>query len=80
MSAPESNRLVWTAPAVSTLFNGLPMTRFEQYDELDMVMRITKASDGSMMTCAADTNCNVKYSWDWTPIMFHMVPAIVYPG
>ena len=55
------------------------MTNFEQYTELDMYLEVTK-SDGTKMSCSGASNCSIKYTWQYTPIIYHMVPAIVYPG
>jgi hypothetical protein len=32
------------------------------------------------LTCRRYDNCKVEYSWQYTPIISYLVPAIVYPG
>ena len=80
MSAPGSNRLVQTTPAVNTFFNGTPLSDFEAFSTVDMTLEVTKSTDGSVMTCASANNCLVRYSWDYTPIISYVVPQIIFPG
>ena len=33
------------------------------------------------LTCqSCSICCKVTYSWDWTPVLHYMIPAMVYPG
>ena len=81
MSAPVNNRLVYTTPAINTLFAGTtPMSDFESYDKVVMNLSVTTSVLGLELTCGAANNCKVKYEWNYTPIIYHMIPSMVYPG
>ena len=42
MSAPVNNRLVYTTPAINTLFAGTtPMSAFESFDKVVMNLSVT---------------------------------------
>ena len=75
------NRLVYTTPSITSLFNGLSMSSFESYDLISMYVHVTPASTGIPLTCSdRNHNCRVKYGWNYTPIIYHMIPSTVYPG
>ena len=80
MSAPVANRLVYTTPAISTIFNGTPLSAFESVDKVTMNLSVTTLAMGNVLTCSSLSKCNVVYSWSYTPIIYYMVPAMVYPG
>lgn len=80
MSATDSNRIVQTAPSISSFFNGTPLSDFEDFSQVDMTLELTKTSDGSVMACENSGHCLVRYTWDYTPIIHYVVPQIIYPG
>ena len=80
MSAPLMNRLIYTAPDISTLFNGTPMSTFESLNEVQMHLEVRVPETGVVLACQRADRCRVRYRWDYTPVIHHMVPAIVYPG
>ena len=81
MSAPVNNRLVYTTPAINSLFAGsTPMSSFEGYDKVVMNLSVTTTVLGLQLTCRSSNNCKVKYDWDYTPIIYYMIPSMVYPG
>ena len=80
MSATDSNRLVQTAPSITSFFNGTPLSDFEQFSTVDMTLDVTRVSDGSVMACGNAANCLVRYSWDYTPVISYVVPQIIYPS
>jgi hypothetical protein len=74
------NRLVYTAPDISTLFNGTPMTAFKSMNELNMYLEVVTPEFGQVLGCRDTSRCRVRYAWSYTPVIYYMVPAIVYPG
>ena len=78
MSAPVSNRLVYTTPSISDLFNGTPLSSFEYLSNVDMSLSVMATSTETEFTCGS--NCRVRYTWDYTPIIHYLVPAVVYPS
>ena len=83
MSAPVNNRLVYTTPAISTLFaGGMSLDSFESLDKVEMNLSVKTTVYAEQLTCAegADSSCKVTYDWDYTPIIYYLIPSIVYPG
>jgi hypothetical protein len=81
LSAPVNNRLVYTTPAINTFFAGnTPLSSFQQFDKVEMSLSVTTTVLGNELTCTAANHCKVKYDWDFTPIIYYMIPSIVYPG
>lgn len=81
MSAPVNNRLVYTTPAINTLFaGGMSMASFESFDKVEMNLSAKTTLYGQQLTCDNTDNCKVFYDWDFTPIIYYLVPSIVYPG
>ena len=80
MSAPEQNRLVSTTPSITSFFNHLTLSDFEQFDSIVMELQVTSTMTDNELTCSVPAKCNVIYSWDYTPVIYYMVPAMVYPG
>ena len=76
-----NNRLVYTTPAINTFFAGnTPLSSFKQFDKIEMSLSVTTTVEGNELTCTAANHCKVKYDWDFTPIIYYMIPSIVYPG
>ena len=80
MSAPTSNRLVYTTPSISSIFNGRAYSDFEGFDEINMTLEVTTTTMGETLACGNASNCAVKYSWGYTPVIHYVIPSIVYPG
>jgi hypothetical protein len=78
MSSPANNRLVYTTPSISALFNDIPLSNFESFSTITMNLAVVPASSEKALTCAG--NCNVIYDWGYTPIVRYMIPSIVFPG
>lgn len=77
-SAPRQNRLTYSAPSISTLFN-LPEDNFRSFSSVKMNLEVKPGFlGGTSLGC--DSNCDVYYSWDYTPQIKYMVPSKVYPG
>ena len=44
-------------------------------------MSLEVSTSEKTLSCQSCANCcSVTYSWDYTPILHYMVPAMVYPG
>ena len=76
MSAPSSNRLVFKTPSLSSLVNA-PLSDFESIAQVNFITTVQTES-GKSLTCG--NNCRIRYSWDYTPIIYWLTPAVVYPG
>ena len=61
MSAPTMNRLVYTAPDISTLFNGTPMSAFESLHEVQMYLEVRTPETGVVLACQKRDRCRVRY-------------------
>ena len=80
-SAPGNNRLVYTTPAINTLFaGGMPLSSFESLDNVKMHLSVKTSVYDHHLTCAQKHRCKVNYSWEYTPIFHYLVPSMVYPG
>lgn len=42
-------------------------------------MEVDTKVDENTLSCSG-TNCNVNYRWDYTPIVYYVTPAVVFPG
>ena len=80
MSAPINNRLVYTTPAITSLFNNTPLSDFANLSSVTMALSVTTAAMGTRLTCNNPNNCKVRYDWGYTPVIHYMIPAIIYPG
>ena len=56
------------------------MSSFEHLDKVEMNLSVTTTVAGNRLTCSHANHCKVKYEWDFTPIIYYMIPSIVYPG
>ena len=64
------NRLVYTTPSISTLFNGVPISSFDSFAQIDMFLKVQPASSGIVEECAGNPNkCRVRYSQSYTPVI-----------
>lgn len=45
-----------------------------------MIASVTTTETGTELTCDNPDHCEVRYDWDFTPVVDFMVPSIVHPG
>lgn len=60
----------------------MPIETFRSLNSIDMQLSVIPTSHGDTeqpLSCHGD-KCKVKYRWDYTPEIYALHPAVVYPG
>jgi hypothetical protein len=54
----------------------MPKENFDSYWEMTFVLSVM--SNGVRMNCPSSSKCSIKYSKNYTPIIYHLNPRVVY--
>ena len=66
-------------PAATTLWPGSNIDDFKPYDSVTLSAKVRNEETGDIFGCP-DSACNLKYSWDYTPIWYYNSPPVTYYG
>jgi hypothetical protein len=75
---PSEGKLHYKTPDILTLMPTADMDVFKNFDSLTMSLDIETADQ--RLDCISASDCNVKYSWSYTPNFWYMAPPNVYYG
>ena len=78
-SSPIDGMLSYTMPAATTLWPGSNIDDFKPYDSVTLSAKVRNEETGDIFGCP-DSACNLKYSWDYTPIWYYNSPSVTYYG
>ena len=67
-------------PSATDLIPGTSMGDFKSFDSVKMTAEIDNVESGTTVACDNADKCEISYSWEYTPICYHMSPPVVYPG
>jgi hypothetical protein len=62
------------------LIPGTTMENFKAFETVKLTAEIENLQGGNTVACDNPANCEVSYSWDYTPIWYLMSPSVLYPG
>ena len=79
MAEPEIGKLVYGLPSIESLFR-LEINNFIGFTNIDMTLEALDIETKEVHSCATASNCLVRYSWNYTPYIYYMVPSVTYPG
>ena len=71
--------LAYRTPSIEALF-GAPMNTFDQYQTLTFTVSLISNNDlgSDPMRCGAASNCKIVYRKDYTPVIYYMMPRVMY--
>jgi len=71
--------LAYRTPSIEDLF-GVPMNTFDQYASLSFTISLISNNDlaSDPMACGTASNCVIKYRKDHTPVIYYMMPPVMY--
>lgn len=84
-SAVSNGKLHYSTPSMLDLASGMTQEQLRLYDSINTELQVdvTKEDTGLTHSYVCDhpsSDCNVNYSWDYTPIVWFASPPVVYHG
>jgi hypothetical protein len=78
-------KLQYTLPALTDLFGTSDITTFNEFNSIPTSLSVyTMAMDSDVWIwenlCTVDSNCNIIYSLDYTPLLYALSPPVTYYG
>lgn len=68
--------MAYTSPSILDLVPGTTIDQFYGFDSVSTNLQVQTSE--STLTCGG--NCDITYSWNWTPTLYYFSPPVVFYG